>query len=76
MVWARLSRSEERDAMRLSRWILLLAVIISVVACTKGDECDTCTQDADCKSGFVCVSFSDGSKRCGSGIGSTTCRVP
>jgi hypothetical protein len=59
-----------------SRW--LLAVVLAalpVLGCSKGDECDTCGTDADCKDGLVCSTFSDGSKRCGSGLGATQCRV-
>lgn len=62
--------------MRRTRWLLLLAlVVIPLSACTQGDECDRCETDSDCKDGFVCSAFSDGSKRCGSGVGATTCRV-
>ena len=37
-------------------------------------------QDSDCKGGLVCVNFLDDNgnivgKRCGSGVGATTCRV-
>jgi hypothetical protein len=46
-----------------------------MLACTKGEECAICKSDSDCKGGFACSQFSDGSKRCGSGIGATTCRV-
>ncbi len=60
--------------------VLLLLAGASVVACTKGDECDVCETDSDCKDGFVCVNFLDGGgnvvgKRCGSGVGASTCRV-
>jgi hypothetical protein len=64
-----------------SRLPLILALVtLPILACTKGDECDTCSSDADCKSGFVCSSFlnPDGtvnSKRCGTGVGASTCRV-
>jgi hypothetical protein len=58
------------------RWLLaLLLAALPIMACTQGDECDTCSADEDCRSGFVCSSFDDGSKRCGSGLGATTCRV-
>jgi hypothetical protein len=59
--------------------LLLLGVFVlgalASGACSSGGECDTCTADSDCKSGLSCVQFGDGSKRCGSGIGATTCRV-
>ena len=38
-------------------------------------ECDTCSTDEDCEAGFVCSTFSDGSQRCGSGLGASTCKV-
>ena len=34
-----------------------------------------CESDDDCKEGFLCSDFSDGSRRCGTGVGGTTCRV-
>jgi hypothetical protein len=57
--------------------LLLVAVLVVVpfFGCTKGNECDRCSVDEDCSEGFLCTSFSDGSKRCGSGVGATTCRV-
>lgn len=60
------------------RRALLLALVaaLPLLACTKGEECDTCTKDDDCKGGFVCSKFQDGSMRCGSGVGATICRVP
>jgi hypothetical protein len=62
--------------MRRSRFFLLLAfAALPVLGCSSGDECDTCTDDTDCKDGFVCSTFEDGSARCGSGLGVTTCRV-
>jgi hypothetical protein len=62
--------------MRQSRWLLLLVLaLLPFSGCTKGNECDRCSSDQDCKEGFLCTSFSDGSKRCGSGLGATTCRV-
>jgi hypothetical protein len=58
------------------RWLLYLALaVLPLAGCTKGDECDRCESDEDCKEGFFCTTFSDDSRRCGSGIGSTTCRV-
>jgi hypothetical protein len=60
---------------RFRRLLLLSLFVLPLVSCTKGNECDQCQEDADCKEGFLCTSFSDGSKRCGSGLGATTCRV-
>jgi hypothetical protein len=55
---------------------LLLLVALPLVGCSRqGEECDTCTSDDDCNGGLVCTTFSDGSHRCGSGVGSTTCRT-
>ena len=62
--------------MRRSRFFLMLALAaLPLAGCSSGDECDRCEVDDDCKDGFVCSSFEDGSKRCGSGLGVTTCRV-
>jgi hypothetical protein len=48
---------------------------LSVLGC--GKECDKCQSDADCTAeGLVCVKFSNGDQRCGSGLGATTCRIP
>ena len=63
----------------LARRIVLLAIaaasFLPLASC--GKECDSCQQDADCApEGLVCVKFSNGSMRCGSGVGATTCRVP
>jgi major membrane immunogen (membrane-anchored lipoprotein) len=54
---------------------IVLVALTMLIACTKGDECDKCTTDADCKEGFFCTEFDDQSHRCGSGVGATTCRV-
>jgi len=54
---------------------VVLIALTALIACTKGDECDKCTTDADCKEGFFCSDFNDQSRRCGSGVGATTCRV-
>jgi len=60
---------------RLSRLLLLLLLAVPFAGCgSSGDECDTCSSDDDCKAGLVCSTFSDGSKRCGTGLG-TSCRV-
>jgi hypothetical protein len=51
-------------------------MVLSLAGCSNnGGECDTCSVDTDCSSGFVCSTFSDGSKRCGSGTGASQCRV-
>jgi hypothetical protein len=60
--------------------LILVALALAAVTCTKGKECDTCETDSDCKDKSVCVNFKDDSgnvvgKRCGSGQGATTCRV-
>lgn len=58
------------------RWPLILVLaLMPLASCTSGGECDRCDSDDDCKSGFKCVNFEDGSKRCGSGEGATTCRT-
>jgi len=62
-----------RGAWRLLATLGLLA--LPIVGCNSGDECDTCSGDEDCEAGFVCSTFSDGSQRCGSGVGSSSCRV-
>jgi len=54
---------------------IVLVALTMFIACTKGDECDKCNTDEDCKEGFLCSEFDDGSLRCGSGVGATTCRV-
>lgn len=60
---------------RSTSLLLLMMLVVPWYGCTKGNECDVCSSDDDCKQGFVCNSFSDGSKRCGTGVGATTCRV-
>jgi hypothetical protein len=64
--------------MRRSLRLAMLVLMLPLLACTKGEECDTCTKDDDCKGGFVCSNFSDGSRRCGTGNpeSPTKCRVP
>ena len=63
--------------MRRSRYLLLLLVgwlAVPVSGCqSSGNECDTCSSDDDCDAGLTCSTFSDGSKRCASGVGATTC---
>jgi Cys-rich repeat protein len=55
--------------------LLLVLLVVPWFGCGNGQECDRCSQDSDCTSGFVCTKFSDGSSRCGTGLGATTCRV-
>ena len=65
-------------ASRSTRGLLLLLVLIAlpIGSCgSSGGECDSCSSDADCKSGLTCAKFSDGSQRCASGAGTTQCRV-
>ncbi len=66
--------------MHRARRVLLIALSLgALLSCTgtKGEECDVCATDADCKGGFVCSNFSDGSRRCGTGNpqAPTQCRV-
>ena len=58
-----------------ARLLILLLFAIPLAGCNSGDECETCSSDDDCQTGFVCSTFSDGSQRCGSGVGSSSCRV-
>ncbi len=63
--------------MTRTRLLLMLLALASLPASScrsTGDECDRCSSDDDCKAGLFCSTFGDGSKRCGSGIGATTCR--
>jgi hypothetical protein len=61
---------------RLSGLALLVLLALPFAGCgSTGEECDPCSGDSDCNSGFVCSTFSDGSKHCGLGTGSTQCRV-
>jgi hypothetical protein len=63
------------------RWLMLLVLAaLPLAGCSKGDECDTCEQDSDCREGLVCRNFLDDEgtvidKRCASGLGRTQCRV-
>ena len=58
------------------RWLAVAVLaLLPLVGCTKGNECDTCSSDTDCKDGLVCSTFDDGSRRCGTGTGATQCRV-
>ena len=56
-------------------FLILLLAALPVLGCSSGEECDTCSEDADCQEGFLCTTFSDGSRRGGSGVGATTCRT-
>ncbi len=38
-------------------------------------ECVVCQTDADCGAPLFCMTFGDGTRRCGQGDGTTTCRV-
>ena len=58
-----------------ARLLFLVLLALPLAGCSNGDECDTCTSDDDCQTGFVCSTFSDGSQRCGSGVGASTCNV-
>jgi hypothetical protein len=55
--------------------IALVLSSLACAACGKGRECDACRDDGDCRAGFVCSTFSDGVRRCGSGTGATNCRL-
>ncbi len=67
--------SRPNRRLRLLSLGLLAVATLPLLGCSNGGECDKCTVDADCKSGLVCSTFSDDSKRCGSGTGQTQCRV-
>ena len=63
--------------MNLGRYLLALLILSSLPAAgcdSTGAECDSCSSDDDCTSGLVCSTFDDGSKRCGTGLG-TSCHV-
>jgi hypothetical protein len=64
------------------RHLRLCGLILLTLAsgCTKGDECDRCDSDDDCREGWICgeltpVDGRDVGKRCVSGVGDTECRV-
>lgn len=61
--------------MRLLSFVLVILACLPLLGCDNGQECDKCSTDQDCKAGFVCSTFSDGSRRCGSGVGASTCKV-
>jgi hypothetical protein len=55
---------------------LLIVLALPIGSCgSSGEECDRCESDEECTAGLVCSTFSDGSRRCGSGTGETNCRV-
>jgi hypothetical protein len=55
---------------------LLVLLTLPLGSCgSSGDECAKCSSDDDCTSGLVCSKFSDGSQRCGTGVGATSCRT-
>jgi hypothetical protein len=62
-------------------WRLAALILLTVsLGCTKGDECDRCDSDDDCREGWICgeltpVDGRDVGKRCVSGVGDTECRV-
>jgi hypothetical protein len=65
---------------RSTALLAALALGLGMIGCTKGSECDRCSSDDDCLSGFICGQLSpvngrDVGKRCVSGIGDTECRV-
>jgi hypothetical protein len=66
----------------MGHWLRVAAVALTLAfsGCTKGEECDRCDEDDDCREGFVCgelspVNGESVGKRCVSGIGDTECRV-
>ena len=61
---------------RIRAWGLVLVLALPLSSCgSDGGECDSCSSDDDCTAGLVCSSFSDGSRRCASGLGETSCKV-
>lgn len=58
------------------RWPLILVLaLMPWMGCSNGGECDRCDSDDDCNADLICVTFNDGSRRCGSGEGATQCRT-
>ncbi len=61
---------------RIRPWALVAALALPAISCgSEGAECDRCSSGDDCAAGLSCSAFSDGSQRCGSGLGETSCRV-
>jgi hypothetical protein len=71
----RFAASRSNRSRRLLSLGLLALSALPLLRCSNGGECDKCDVDSDCKAGLVCSTFSDDSKRCGSGTGATQCRV-
>jgi len=71
----RLAATRWNRPLRLLSLGLLALSAFPLLGCSNGGECDKCQVDADCKAPLVCSTFSDESKRCGSGTGDTQCRV-
>jgi hypothetical protein len=63
------------ETMISKRFAVLLAALVigALSSCASTEECGTCSGDADCRSGFFCSTFSDGTRRCASGMGDSTC---
>ena len=57
------------------RLLVLFAAVVTFAlsSCASTEECGTCSGDSDCRSGFFCSTFADGTRRCASGMGDTTC---
>jgi hypothetical protein len=61
---------------RLVAWGPPLVLALALGSCgSSGEQCDRCSSDDDCNGGLVCSTFDDGSRRCGSGQGETSCTV-
>jgi hypothetical protein len=69
-----LSESKCERRRRLG-WILAGLLVLPLAGCNSGGECDICSSDDDCDSGLTCSRFDDGSWRCASGEGVTSCDV-
>ncbi len=70
-------KSDRALATRVVALLILAASVLILPAC--GKECDRCESDLDCMTdpeAPFCRPFNNGSRRCGSGSGATTCRVP
>jgi hypothetical protein len=60
---------------RSGRLLAVCAALLigSLSSCASTEECGTCGSDAECRAGFLCSTFSDGTRRCASGMGDSTC---